>query len=57
MPPVFLPDLRLNADVTGPADGAPLVLVHALGTSMAIWDSVAPGAACRKASLKPKPMT
>ena len=42
MPPVFLPDLRLNADVTGPATGAPLVLVHALGTSMAIWDDLIP---------------
>ena len=42
MPPVFLPDLRLNAEVTGPATGAPLVLVHALGTSMAIWDDLIP---------------
>ena len=42
MPPVFLSDLRLNADVTGPADGAPLVLVHALGTSLAIWDDLIP---------------
>lgn len=42
MPPVFLSDLRLNAELTGPATGAPLVLVHALGTSMAIWDDLIP---------------
>jgi len=42
MPPVFLPDLRLNADLTGPQDGAPLVLIHALGTSAAIWDDLLP---------------
>lgn len=42
MAPVFLPDLRLNADLTGPADGPALVLVHALGTSAAIWEDVIP---------------
>ena len=42
MAPVFLPDLRLNADLTGPQGGAPLVLVHALGTSAAIWDDLLP---------------
>lgn len=42
MAPVFLPDLRLNADLTGPQGGAPLVLIHALGTSSAIWDDLLP---------------
>jgi 3-oxoadipate enol-lactonase len=42
MAPVFLPDLRLNADLTGPADGPALVLIHALGTSAAIWDDLMP---------------
>lgn len=40
MAPVFLPDLRLNAELTGPQTGAPLVLLHALGTSLRIWDAV-----------------
>lgn len=42
MAPIFFPDLRLNADVTGPQGGAPLVLIHALGTSLAIWDDLLP---------------
>ena len=42
MAPVFLPDLRLNADITGPPDGAPLVLIHALGTDATIWDDLIP---------------
>lgn len=42
MAPIFLPDLRLNADLTGPSGGAPLVLIHALGTSAAIWDDLVP---------------
>jgi 3-oxoadipate enol-lactonase len=41
MPPVFLPDLRLNATLTGPAGAPPLVLIHALGTSAALWDGIA----------------
>ncbi|WRH62010.1 MAG: 3-oxoadipate enol-lactonase [Fuscovulum sp.] len=42
MPPVFLPDLRLNAEISGPPSGAPLVLIHALGTNLRIWDEVIP---------------
>lgn len=42
MAPIFLPELRLNAEVSGPPDGAPLVLIHALGTSLAIWDDLLP---------------
>lgn len=41
MPPVFLPDLRLNATLDGPANGPALVLLHALGTRLALWDGVA----------------
>lgn len=36
----FLPDLRLNARVEGPASGPPLVFAHALGTNQSIWDGV-----------------
>jgi len=42
MPPVFLPDLRLNAEISGPPSGPPLVLIHALGTDLHIWDEVLP---------------
>jgi 3-oxoadipate enol-lactonase len=34
---VWLDDLRLNAELSGPADGPPLVLIHALGTNLRIW--------------------
>lgn len=40
MPPVFLPDLRLNAVVEGPASGPPVVFLNALGTTLSIWDDV-----------------
>lgn len=42
MAPIFLPDLRLNAEISGPQGGAPLVLVHALGTDLTIWDDLIP---------------
>jgi 3-oxoadipate enol-lactonase len=42
MAPIFLPDLRLNAEATGPEAGPALVLLHALGTSSAIWDDLLP---------------
>ena len=42
MPPVFLPDLRLNAEISGPLTGAPLVMIHALGTDLHIWDEAIP---------------
>ncbi|WP_225029449.1 3-oxoadipate enol-lactonase [Xinfangfangia pollutisoli] len=41
MPQIFLPDLRLNATLEGPETGPALVLLHALGTSLAIWDDLA----------------
>jgi 3-oxoadipate enol-lactonase len=37
---VYLDDLRLHAEITGPEDAPPLVLIHALGTGLSIWDSV-----------------
>ncbi|MFM2366332.1 MAG: 3-oxoadipate enol-lactonase [Pseudomonadota bacterium] len=39
---IYLDDLRLNAVVEGPTNGAPLVLIHALGTDLTIWDQVIP---------------
>lgn len=42
MTPVFLPDLRLNADLSGPANGPALVLIHALGTDLHLWDAILP---------------
>ncbi len=42
MPLIYLPDLRLNATLDGPPGAPPLVLIHALGTSMALWDGIAP---------------
>lgn len=42
MPLTFFPDLRLNAELSGPEEGAPLVLLHALGTSLRVWDGVVP---------------
>ncbi len=40
MPHILLPDLRLHARLTGPAGGPPLVLLHALGTDLSIWDDL-----------------
>ena len=42
MTPVFLPDLRLNAHLSGPATGPGLVLIHALGTDLHLWDALVP---------------
>ena len=42
MPPVFLPDLRLYAEISGPVGAPALVLIHALGTSLALWDGILP---------------
>ena len=39
---VFLPDLRLNARLSGPEGAPALVLSHALGTDMSIWDDLIP---------------
>jgi 3-oxoadipate enol-lactonase len=42
MPLIYLPDIRLNAVIGGPADGPPVILVHALGTDLTIWDALLP---------------
>ncbi|NBZ88363.1 3-oxoadipate enol-lactonase [Stagnihabitans tardus] len=39
---VFLPDLRLNARLHGPEGAPALVLSHALGTDLTIWDDLLP---------------
>ncbi|MBK8440030.1 MAG: 3-oxoadipate enol-lactonase [Rhodobacter sp.] len=41
MPPIFLPDLRLNATLSGPRDAPALVFLHSLGTSSGLWAGVA----------------
>lgn len=35
---IWLDDLRLNAEICGPEGGPGLVLLHALGTDLSIWD-------------------
>lgn len=42
MPLIYLQDIRLNAVVEGPADAPPLLLCHALGTDLTLWDAVIP---------------
>ena len=37
---VYLDDIRLNAEVSGPVGGPAVVLLHALGTGRSIWDEV-----------------
>jgi 3-oxoadipate enol-lactonase len=37
---VWLDDIRLNAELTGPKDAPPLVLIHGLGTDLRIWDDL-----------------
>jgi 3-oxoadipate enol-lactonase len=39
---IFLPDIRLNAQISGPTNGPPLVLLHALGTDLHLWDTILP---------------
>ena len=40
MPLIYLDDLRLNAQISGPGDGPAVVLLHALGTNLSLWDPV-----------------
>ncbi len=37
---VYLDDIRLNAVCDGPENGAPVVLIHGLGTDLSLWDRV-----------------
>jgi 3-oxoadipate enol-lactonase len=39
---VWLSDLRLNAELTGPATAPPLVLIHGLGLDLTLWDALLP---------------
>jgi 3-oxoadipate enol-lactonase len=39
---VWLDDLRLNAEITGPKDAPPLVLIQGLGLDLALWDALLP---------------
>ena len=42
MAPIFLPDLRINAEISGPEGAPALVLLHALGLNLRIWDAILP---------------
>lgn len=37
---VYLDDLRLNAEISGPEGAPAVVFIHALGTNLSIWDAV-----------------
>ena len=36
---IWLDDLRLNAEISGPETGPPVVFLHALGTDLHLWDA------------------
>jgi len=40
MPLIYLPDIRLNIRLDGPDTAPPLVLLHALGTDLALFDGL-----------------
>jgi 3-oxoadipate enol-lactonase len=37
---VYLDDLRLNVELSGPETASPVVFINALGTALSIWDAV-----------------
>lgn len=37
---IYFDDIRLNAEISGPIGGPAVVLLHALGTNLHIWDAV-----------------
>ncbi len=39
---VWLEELRLNAELSGPATAPPLVLIHGLGLDLRLWDALLP---------------
>ena len=39
---VWLEDLRLSADLTGPPAAPPLVLIHGMGIDLRVWDELVP---------------
>lgn len=42
MPLIYLDDIRLNIDISGTETGAPVVLIHALGTDLTLWGDLMP---------------
>lgn len=48
---VWLEDLRLSAELTGPASAPPLVLIHGLGLDLRLWDALLPRLATRTLRL------
>jgi 3-oxoadipate enol-lactonase len=44
---VWLEDLRLNAQLSGPPNAPPLVLIHGLGLDLRLWDVLLPHLTCR----------
>ena len=42
MPLIYLPDLRLNVALSGPEHAPALVLLHALGTDLTLFDALMP---------------
>ncbi len=45
---VWLDDLRLNAELSGPANAPPLVLIHGLGLDHRLWDALLPRVPARR---------
>jgi 3-oxoadipate enol-lactonase len=45
---VWLSDIRLNAEVTGPPDASPVILLHGLGLGLRLWDDVLPALSGRR---------
>ncbi len=45
---VWLDDLRLNAELIGPATAPPVVLIHGLGVDLAVWDAILPTLAAHR---------
>ena len=42
---VWLEDLRLNADLSGPEGASPVVLIHGLGLDLRVWEALMPALA------------
>lgn len=45
---VWLEDLRLNVELSGPQAAPPLVLIHGLGADLTVWDAVMPALAAHR---------
>lgn len=39
---VWLEDLRLNAELSGPEGASPVVLIHGMGLDLRVWDALVP---------------